>query len=408
MSRTAAITFAALLLAASASAQSFRPPDPLSRPWTTAQMNLGPIYFAPTFQLSGVGVDNNVFNEPVNPKSDLTGTLGMRSLVGLHLGEALVFQVTQDNSYIWYRRYRSERSVDSGLNFVLEFRSRLVRPWVRWEKLKTSQRSGVEIDTRAERRTPNFDFGSDFSGLFRLGVSVAARRSRLRYNDTVVTPDGVNLSEALDNQSDSYQGFLRYELTDLTDFIVGTDFVRDRFSKSPLRNNDSYYYYAGLRTKQGATFVGSATAGYRQQRHTDPSVPNFNGVIAKVDVSVIPNEFLKLDVSGGRDLGYSYQEKYPYFVQQDGGATVTNRFSEHLDVVASARATWLHYDETMVGLKDPHTDRTTVFGLGMGYFVGGGNGTRLGILFERAQRVSPIGDRNYVTNRFSSNYRFSF
>lgn len=408
MSRTTSIAFAVLLLAAPASAQSFRPPDPLSRPWTTAQMNLGPVYFAPTFQLSGVGVDNNVFNEPANPKDDLTGTLGMRSLVGVHFGEAIVFQVTQANSYVWYRRYRSERSVDSGLNFVLEYRSRLVRPWIRWDKVKTSQRTGTEIDARAERKTPNFDFGADFSGLYRLGVSVAARRSMLRYKDTEVTSDGVNLSEVLDNQSDSYQGFLRYQLTDLSDVILGADFVRDRFSKSPLRDNDSYYYYAGLRTKQGATFVGSATAGFRQQRHSDPSVPDFNGVIANIDVSVVPNEFLRIDVTGGRDLGYSYQEKYPYFVQQEGGATLTNRFSEHLDVVVSARATWLRYEETMVGLKDPHTDRTTVFGLGAGYYVGGGTGTRLGLLFERAQRVSPIGDRNYVTNRISSNYRFSF
>ncbi|OYV99031.1 MAG: hypothetical protein B7X11_05645, partial [Acidobacteria bacterium 37-65-4] len=114
MSRTAAIILAVLLLAASpAAAQSFRPPDPLARPWTTAQMNLGPIYFAPTFQLTGVGIDNNVFNENSNPKSDLTGTLGMKSLIGLHFCEAVVLQVTQSNSYVWYRRYASERSVDA-------------------------------------------------------------------------------------------------------------------------------------------------------------------------------------------------------------------------------------------------------------------------------------------------------
>ena len=61
-----------------------------------------------------------------------------------------------------------------------------------------------------------------------------------------------------------------------------------------------------------------------------------------------------------------------------------------------------------MGLQDPHTVRTLVLGVGMGYFVGSGHGTRLGILFERAQRVSPIDARNYVTNRISSNYRFSF
>lgn len=396
-----------LWTAAPAWAQSFRPPDPLARPWGTAQINLGPIYFAPTFELKDVGIDNNVFNEDTNQKNDLTGALGMRSLAGLHFGESLVFQVTQANSYIYYRRYRSERSVDGGLNFLLEFRTRAVRPWIRWDKLKTSQRTGVEIDARAERKTPNFDFGVDFTTALRLGVSFAARRSLVRYKDTV-TERGVNLSEALDSSSDSYQGFLRYELTDLSDIVFGADYLRDRFTKSPIRDNDSFYYYAGIRTKQGATFVGSATVGFRQQKHNDPAVPNFKGVTANVEVAVVPNEFLKLELSGGRDLGYSYQEQYPYFVQQGAGGTLTNRFAEHLDVVLSAKGTWLNYSDTIAGGKDPRMDRTMVLGLGAGYFVGGGNGTRLGIVFEHAQRVSPITARNYVTNRVSTNYRFSF
>ncbi len=394
-------------LAVPAAAQSFRPPDPAARPWSTAQMNIGPIYFAPTFELSGIGIDNNVFNDEANPRQDLTGTLGMRSLVGLHFGESLVFQVLQSNSYVYYRRYRSERSIDSGLNFVLEYRSRLLRPWVRFDKMKTSQRTGVEIDARAERKTPKFDFGVDLTGGFRLGASFAGRRSKTRYNDAEVFNE-VNLSEALDGQSDAYQGFVRYQLTDLTDFIVGTDYLRDRFTKSPIRNNDSYYYYAGVRAKEGAMFVGSATVGFRQMTHTDPSVPNFKGLTADVAVTVVPNGFLKFEVTGGRDLGYSYQVQYPFFVTQSGGAILTNRFADHMDVVLAARGTWLNYNETLTGLKDPHTDRTVVLGLGTGYYIGGGGGYRIGVLFERAQRVSPIAGRSYVTNRLSTNYRFSF
>jgi len=407
--RVFAFLVAVLLgLAPPAAAQSFRPPDPLSRPWESTQTKLGPIYFSPTFEMNGVGVDNNVFNSETNPKNDLTGTLGLRSLAGLHFGEALVLQVTQSNSYIYYRRYRSERSIDSGLGAVLEYRTRLFRPWIRWESIKTSQRTGVEIDTRAERKTPNFDFGVDLTSGFRLGVSTAARRSRLRYNDTEVAADGANLSEALDSRSDSYQAVLRYELTDLSDFIAGADYIRDRFTKTPLRDNDSYYYYAGIRTKQGATFVGSATMGFRQQRHRDPSVPDFKGVTANVDVSVIPSEVLRIDVNALRDIGYSYQEQYPYFVQQATGGMLTSRFSEHFDVVLSGRGTWLTYGATMSGASDPRTDRTTVLGVGTGYFLGSGSGTRIGILLERAQRVSPISERNYMTTRISSSYRFSF
>lgn len=394
-------------MAVPASAQSFRPPDPLARPWGAAQIKLGPVYFSPTFEVRGVGIDNNVFNEESNPKSDLTGTLGMRSLAGLHFGESLVFQVSQANSYVYFRRYRSERSVDGGLNFLLEFRSRFLRPWIRWDKLKSSQRTGVEVDARAERKTPTFDFGADLNSFFRLGVSVAGRRSLVRYKDSV-TEDSVNLSETLNTSSDSYQGFIRYELTDYSEVLVGVDYLRDRFPNSPLRDNDNMYYYAGIRTKQGATYVGSATVGFRQQKHNDPTVPNFKGVTANIDVAVIPSEVFKLELSGLRDLGYSYQAEYPYFLEQGGGAVLTNRFAEHFDVQLSARATWLNYSDTITGGRAPRNEHTVVFGIGPGYFVGGGNGTRLGFTFERAQRVSPVSNRNYITNRFSTNYRFSF
>lgn len=407
MKRIVAFVLALLVSAATARAQSFRPPDPLAKPWVGAKMNLGPIYFAPTFELRDIGIDNNVFNDEANPKNDLTGTLGMRSLIGIHFGETFVLSIAQGSSYIYFRRYRSERSIDSTLNATLELRTRVIRPWIRFDTVKTSLRSGVEVDARAERKLPNFDFGVDFSNLYRMGVSAAARRSKLRYKDTEVF-DSINLSEALDSQSDSVQGLLRYELTDLSDLLVGVDYVRDRFSKSPLRDNDSYYAYAGIRTKTGAMFTGSATVGYRQQKHNDPSIPSFKGVTANVDVSMIPNELFRVDLTGMRDLGYTYQLEYPYFIQNGGGISVTNRWSESFDIMATARATWLNYDKTMAGLSAPHTDRTLVFSIGPGYYIGGSGGMRLGVQYERAQRSSPISSRNYVTNRITTSYRLSF
>ena len=407
MRRVTSFVAIVLGLAVPASAQSFRPPDPLARPWAKAQLNLGPIYFAPTFELKDVGIESNVFNDDANPKSDLTGKLGLRSLIGVHFGEGLVFQVSQSNYYVYFRRYASERSIEADLGLTLEYRTRAFRPWIRWNRVKSAQRTGVEVDARAERKVPTFDLGADFTGTFRLGVSGAARRTRLQYADTEMY-EGVNLAQTLNGQSDAVQGYLRYAMTDLSDFIVGTDYLRDRFYESTKRDNDSYYYYAGVQTKEGATFVGSATAGMRTQKHKDPTVPNFQGFIANIGVGVVPSEYLRIDLNGARDIGYSYQEKYPYFVEESAGATVTNRFAERMDLVLAARATWLRYNETIDGLKDPYTDRTVVLGIGTGFFLGGGTGARIGILFERWARVSPIADRNYVSNRISSSYRLSF
>jgi len=407
MSRVASLVVIVLGLALPAAAQTFRPPDPLSRPWAAAQLNLGAFYFAPTFELRDVGVDSNVFNDDANPKSDLTGKLGLRSLIGVHFGEGLIFQVSQNNYYVYYRRYASERSIEADLGLTLEYRTRAFRPWVRWDRVKSAQRTGTEIDTRAERRVPVLDFGADFTGTFRLGLSTAARRSQLEYADHEEY-DGTNLSETLNGQSSIVQGFLRYEMTDHSDLTGGLDYTQDVFDRSTVRGNDGYYQYAGIQTTTGATLAGSATVGFRQQHHNDPTVPDFKGIIANIGVGFIPSEYLRVDVDGRRDVGYSYQAKYPYFLEEGTGLSITNRFAERMDLVLSGRATWLKYDETMEGLKDPYTDRTVVPGIGTGFFAGGGFGSGVGILFERYARGSPIPDRNYVSTRFSSNYRFSF
>jgi len=384
------------------------PPDQLAKPWTTAQITFGPIYLAPTFELKDVGIDNNVLNDEVNPKSDLTGTLAMRTLAGIHLGgDRLVFQVQQNNAYIWYRRYRSERSIDGTLNFVLELRTAMFRPWVRWDKTKSSQRQGYEIDERAERKTPTFDFGLDFTAPFRIGASATMRRARLRFADTEEY-DGTNLSEALDSNSDAYTGFLRYAFSEYTDFIVGVDYSRDRFTKSPLRDNDSENYYAGVSIKTGTVFTGSATVGFRNQSHLVSTVPNYRGLTANVGMGILPNEFFRFEVNATRDMQYTYQELYPFMIEEGASASMTNRFAEHFDAVYSARWRRLSYNETINGLTSPHSDRTVVLGLGAGYYVGGGSGTRLGLLFEHTQRVSPIAGRSFTNNRISSNYRFSF
>ncbi len=407
MSRISKIALLMLLFASPAFGQTLSPPDPNVRPWATAKMNIGPIYFAPTFELSNLGVDNNVFNDEDNPRSDITGTLGMRSLVGVHYGESLILQVTQNNQYNYFRRYRSERSIDNSLSIVLEMRTRFFRPWARWNRSKSSQRLGFEIDERAEKKTPVFDFGADFNAAFRLGVSVAARRGRLRFKDTEEYR-GQNLSDVLDQQNDVYQSLLRYQLTEFSEFMVGADYQLDRFSKAPERDNDSRFYYGGLRIKTGTIFTGYARLGYRQQKHKITGVPDFGGVATDIALTAAPSEALKLELGGARDVAYSYLPEYPFIIDEGANATLTNRFAQHFDWVLSARGRSLSYDKTVTGESKPVQERTYVLGLGTGYYVGGGTGARIGIVYERWQRTSPLEGRSFQDNRFSSSYRFAF
>ncbi len=55
-------------------------------PRTQARNHLGPLYLTPALQLRNIGVDTNVFNTSVNPKSDFTFTVGPQADVWLPIG----------------------------------------------------------------------------------------------------------------------------------------------------------------------------------------------------------------------------------------------------------------------------------------------------------------------------------
>src|SRR5438552_2425204 len=76
--------FLACLSAASAEAQSWRPPD-RDEPWNNATLKIGPLFVAPTFDLRNVGIDDNVFREDTNPKRDLTATIAVATIFGAHV-----------------------------------------------------------------------------------------------------------------------------------------------------------------------------------------------------------------------------------------------------------------------------------------------------------------------------------
>jgi hypothetical protein len=197
-------------------------------------------------------------------------------------------------------------------------------------------------------------------------------------------------------------------MTDLADLVGGTEFIKDRFPNNPLNNSDSKYYFGGVETRGDALVVGTLYVGYKTQKHLDPTVPSFKGFSASSNLSFIPQERTKIEFAVDRDMHYSYEAQYAYYVQEGGALTLTERLAAQLDATVSARGEWLKYQTLVTDSGPARVDRDLVFGVGMGYFVGGANGSRYGITVERAERHSPISDRSYRTMRVYSNVKFSF
>ena len=80
---------------------------------------------------------------------------------------------------------------------------------------------------------------------------------------------------------------LRYALTPLTTFVVDTDFGRDRFELTNLRDADSLGSCPGSSSSRLALISGRVFVGYRQFEPLTEELPDYSGVVAAVDAAYI-------------------------------------------------------------------------------------------------------------------------
>ena len=394
------------VVAAPAAAQDWSRPDPKAEPWRDARLRIGPLFFNPTFQIKDLGVDQNVFNDvPGAERRDLTGTLSMTSQAGLQVRRLLV-TAQQNNSYIWFRTYTSERSVDGSLKVVGELRLGALRPWAAIERSESHAR-GFEIDARAGRQAPAWEFGSDIQFGWRIGATGAYRKRSQRYAEGERFED-VELREVLDYEGEEFRGHGRLQLTDFTSAVGGVDYFRMRFDRAAIRNSDDVYYFAGLESTAESRLGLNLKIGWMEQRHKDPAVQGFSGVVASGSTTFVVADVMQLRFGADRRIGLSYLERYPYYIEAGGDARTTIRFMPQFDLRFDAQLRWLSYRNTVTGTEDPRQDRSLVLGGEFGYFLGGTSGSRVGIRYEYAERTSPVALKKYKRSRFYSQFSLSF
>lgn len=399
-----------LLLGGQAAAQGWAAPDPTTDPWNTAKLKIGPFFVSPSFDLRNVGVDNNVFRDEANRRQDLTATIAVATIFGARV-KAFSLIVTQDNRYVWFRRYTSERAIDGGLKGIAELRLQNLRPWITVSKMRSTDRAGYEVDARAARSTPNFEAGVDVNFGMRTGLTASFSRQRTEYEEGEAF-DGVDLKKTLDNEQTFVHVNGKWQYSEFTDLTAGFEWTRHEFLLDPLRSGDTVAYLVGFQSRGDAPIVGRLEGGYKTQRHDNPAVPDFAGLVLGGTVTTVAFDRVKLDLTADRDVHFSYDNDFPFFVQQGAGVTLTGRVSTRLDLIGSARGEWLRYSETFKSAGLPlasRTDLATVLGIGFLYSVGGiGTGSHFGLTFERAERTSPLPHKTYRNDRVLTNLKFSF
>ena len=399
------VAVAAVLGAHTAFAQTPRDggPDP-----SAYAVKLGPLLLQPRVQLSNLGIDTNVFNEPAdqNPKADLTATLTPTADLWLRLGPSWL-QANVKEDFVWFEKYTSERSVNG--SYALNWRLRLNRLAVDLSPtyLRTRDRPGFEIDKRSLRR----EYGGKGVAQMRIfgktyfGVSL--KYLKVDFDKDAIFLDA-NLHAELNRTSTTGAVSLRYDLTPLTTLTFDAGQEQDRFEFSPLRDSDSFVANAAVSFEPHALIRGSASIGYRNFRLLTPGTPGYTGPTALGNLSYTLLGATRFDLQFKRNIEYSYDVNQPFYLETGVSGEVAQHVFGPVDVVGRAGTSSLAYSER-VGAVLPISDRVDYvhqYGGGIGYRLS--RELRIGFNVDQQHRLSSVADRRYDALRYGTSVTYAF
>lgn len=275
-------------------------------------IRVGPFELRPRLSITNAGIDNNVFNERVDPKRDFTFMVAPELEVALHPGRLRV-AYTSGSEFVYFRKYVDERSVNRNFGGRVDLDLTLVKPFVSFSTGETSARPNAEIDARARHRPRVFTAGTRLKVASRTEMVLTAREASDVFDDSARFR-GVPLARTLDETDRSYDAALNVALTPITTAGLVVTRETQRFARSPVRDADSWKIAPTLTFSPLGLVTGSGSVGYRAFNGLDPSLPDYSGIVAAGAIGIQFVGRYKLDTSFTRDIRYSYEELVPYYL----------------------------------------------------------------------------------------------
>ena len=373
----------------------------------TEKFRFGPLGLTPKVALRNIGIDTNPLNEAEPPERDFTATVepGVDSI--LHLGRGRIVAKTS-LEYVHFTETASERS----LNFSQEGRVELVlnrvHPYMLGAYLRTRQRPTPEIDERVQRVTTTSGLGTAFRLGTRMRLDAEARQSRLEFGEGEHGDE--EIAAALDRDVEIGTLAARFILTPLTTLVVRSEVQRDRFLMSTVRDANSFSLVPGFELKPSALISGTVGLGYRRFDAIDRSVPDYDGLVGRVDAQYIMREATMFGLRAERDLEYSVSDDQPYYVLTEATLTVTQVLGINWYLTGRIGQSRLGYrDFAFEGSTLPggaRTDRVLTRGGGFGKKLG--VDVRVGVDIDHVQRRSDIESLRYSGFRFGGSISYGF
>lgn len=369
----------------------------------TFAFRLGPVLATPGLTVREVGVDTNVFDEPVDPKRDYMATVSPDLQLFMRLG-ALRFTSTSGADFTYYREYAEERAISRQIRVRTDLLLSRLRPWVSGAFVQTRDRLNAELDRRARRQGVEYGGGLGFDVSPTTRVFVVAGRTETTFRDTEVF-QGVDLADAFNRTTETAQGGLALSLTPFTTLTLRGGAQRDAFVNAPLRDSESRTASAQFEFSPDAIIRGRVRVGYRDFEPVDPGLARHQMVTGLIGLGYTVFGRARFDVDGTRDIEYSFEEREGYFVQTGLTVTYTQRIMGAFDLQGRAGRDWLDYQASATG--SGRNDRVDTYAGGVGYNLP--DGSRIGLSYEHTERNAPDrADRRYDRRRIYGSWTYQF
>jgi hypothetical protein len=357
-------------------------------------VRVGPLQISPRLVFSNIGVDDNVFNEPENPKRDFTLTATPDVELSVKPGR-LYLAYTSKVDFVYFHKYTSERSVNRTFSGRADLDLTWLRPFFTASAAHTSARLNSEIDSRARHHPRAYAAGASLKLASRTSVTFTARSDSESY-DPGLKFRGVELSRSLDNETKGYEASFNVNLTPFTTVSLVAAKDRQRFDHASIKDADSLRIAPTVTFSPLGQITGTASVGFRRFNGLDPSLPDYSGFVSTGTIGLLLGGQYKLDTIFSRDVRFSYEEGLPYYILTGGRATLAIRTVGALDVRVTGGRESMNY-RALGGLGTPGLDRLVIYGTGFGYRFA--ERIRMAVEAEFSHRTSERDTSREYSNR---------
>lgn len=381
--------------AVSATAQEPLPPTPTPHP--LGQLRLGTVSFTPTFRISNVGLDTNVFDVSGVERrpADFTATFepGVETRLATNRLDARAWTRA---AFVYYRKYATEQAVNPTIDLQVDDRlSSHLALYAKGSYGYGKERIGLEIDSRPRTFSQATTAGLRLGGR-KLKIDLHGLYNKVAFDRNARFLD-VDLSHNMDHRTTGGGASVDYALSPYTTLTAGVDEAFDRFGFAPDRDMNSFSTFAGVRFNPRAVISGDAALGYRRSDPQSPRTPSFSGFTPRAGLTYKLSDILSVGAGGERGLDNSFYGDRPYYVFTLYEGSVRLAIFRHFDIGGSLQYTTLEYRrflDAAASLAEPR-DIIRMETVNVGVPIN--RRFRVGCFVQRWRRLS--AERPYETTR---------